>query len=71
MTQADVLALADSNLDKFLKESGFPEKYKAAGIKNDIKAGKYTVKDVAEYFGDANAVCSTPQPKAQSSLPLQ
>jgi photosystem II stability/assembly factor-like uncharacterized protein len=55
MTQADVLALADSNLDKFLKESGFPEKYKASGIKNDLKAGKYTVKDVAEYFGDANA----------------
>lgn len=55
MSQAEVIALADSNLDKFLKGSGYPEKYKAAGVKTDLQAGKYTVKDLAEYFGDANA----------------
>jgi photosystem II stability/assembly factor-like uncharacterized protein len=55
MTQAEFLALADSNLDKFLKGNGYPEQYNAARVKADVKAGKYTAKDVAEYFGDANA----------------
>jgi photosystem II stability/assembly factor-like uncharacterized protein len=54
MRQEDFLKLADSKLDSFLDESGYPGKYKAAKVKEDLKAGIYTLKDVAEYFGDAN-----------------
>jgi photosystem II stability/assembly factor-like uncharacterized protein len=54
MKQEDFLKLEDSKLDSFLEESGYPDQYKAAKVKADLREGRYTLKDVAEYFGDAN-----------------
>ncbi len=55
MEQAAFMALADSNLDKFIKGSGYPDKYTAKKVKEDLKAGKYSLKAVQDYLGDANA----------------
>lgn len=55
MDEAAFMALADSNLDKFLKGSGYPEKYTAKAVKAGLKAGKYSLKDISGYLGDANA----------------
>lgn len=54
MKQEDFLKLDDAKLDTFLDESGYPSQYKAAKVKADLREGSYTLKDVAEYFGDAN-----------------
>ncbi|MEM0997252.1 MAG: glycosyl hydrolase [Bacteroidota bacterium] len=50
----DFMLLENTRLDSFLRSAGYPEKYTAEGIKRDIEAGKYPLKAVAEYFGDAN-----------------
>ncbi|MGK7391890.1 MAG: WD40/YVTN/BNR-like repeat-containing protein [Candidatus Cyclobacteriaceae bacterium M2_1C_046] len=42
-------------LNKFLKEQGFPKKYTAERIKANVREGKYTPREIADYFGDANA----------------
>ena len=56
MSKADFLKLDDKKLDAFLKDNGFPKKYDAQLVKQEILEGKYTTKAIAEYFGsDANA----------------
>ncbi len=56
MTTAELQAIEDKKLDEFLKEQGFPKKYSAQVVKKDIREGKYTLRDMAQYFGgDANA----------------
>ncbi len=54
MNASEFLALEPTKLDSFLKDKGYPSKYKAAGLQDDVETGKITVKDIADYFGDAN-----------------
>lgn len=54
MTPQHLLDLEDEILEKFLKDKGYPEKYTVERLKQDIRQGKYSPKDVADYFGDAN-----------------
>ena len=54
MSNEEFLALSDSNMGEFLKQSGYPEKYDAKTVRADLKARKYSVSDLASYFGDAN-----------------
>ncbi len=51
-TREDVLKLDDKKLDEFLDDNGFPEKYDAARVKQEIRDGKYGPKAIATYFGD-------------------
>lgn len=56
MSTDDFLKLDDKKLDDLLKDSRFPQKYTAAKVKKDVRQGKYTPKEIANYFGaDANA----------------
>lgn len=63
LTQTDILEmdkkkflqLDDKELEKFLRDNGFPEKYTAARVKLDVREGKYEPKALSEYLGDANA----------------
>lgn len=56
MTAENFLKLDDKKLDELLKESRFPQRYNAARVKKDVRAGKYQPKAIAEYFGaDANS----------------
>lgn len=54
MTADHLLNLNDEQLNEFLKDNGFPEKYNADLIKKEIRQGKYEPLAIAEYFGDAN-----------------
>lgn len=56
MSKEDFFKLEDKKLDEFLKDNGFPKKYDARLVKDEIRKDKYTPKAIAEYFGaDANA----------------
>lgn len=50
----EFLALETAKLDSFLEGKGYPSKYNAKGLKQEVEDGKLDVKDVADYFGDAN-----------------
>ncbi len=54
MSKADFLGLEDKKLGEFLKKSGYPSKYDAKTVKQEITDGKYLPKALTEYFGDAN-----------------
>ena len=54
MDNATFLSLPNKKLDEFLEDEGFPDKYDAKKVKEEIKAGKYSPKALVEYFGDAN-----------------
>ncbi|MFA0962677.1 WD40/YVTN/BNR-like repeat-containing protein [Roseivirga sp. BDSF3-8] len=54
MTREEFMDLDTTRLNKFLKDQGFPEKYDAAKVRQEIRDGKYEIKALAEYFGDAN-----------------
>ncbi|NGP76326.1 glycosyl hydrolase [Balneolaceae bacterium YR4-1] len=55
MDKKDFQQLDDEELEKFLRDNGFPEKYTAARVKLDVQEGKYEPKALSEYLGDANA----------------
>jgi photosystem II stability/assembly factor-like uncharacterized protein len=56
MSKEDFLKIEDKKLDDFLKDNGFPKKYDAKIVKDEIRKDKYTPKAISEYFGaDANA----------------
>ena len=55
MTQEAFDALANDELESFLRDNGFPEKYTAKRVRADVGAGAYTLQDIANYSGDANA----------------
>ena len=52
---AQIQDLNHEDLESFLRDNGFPAKYTAKRVKADVKAGKYTATDIANYSGDANA----------------
>ncbi len=54
MAKADFLALNEADVDTFLQEKGFPEKYTAQKVKQEVKQGKYLPEALARYFKSAN-----------------
>lgn len=55
MTAQHLLDINNEMLNKFLRDQGFPKKYTADRIKSDVREGKYSPREIADYFGDANA----------------
>jgi photosystem II stability/assembly factor-like uncharacterized protein len=45
----------DSVLNSYLKQVGFPKKYSATQLKNEVKSGKLTPEKIADYTDNANA----------------
>ncbi len=61
LTKESFLALDDNKLDTFLKKNGFPEKYKAASVKEMVRTDKVKPTAVYDYLFDANtALFETP-----------
>lgn len=56
MSKQAFLALEDKKLNAFLKQNNFQEKYRAANLKNSVRAGSVQPKDIATYLEDANAL---------------
>ena len=56
MTLAELLALDDKKLTKYLKSNRFPKKYTAESVKKSIKDGSVQPKDLAKYLEDANTL---------------
>ena len=56
MSKADFLGLDDKKLNAFLRQNRFPSTYKAASVKQMVKAGKASAKDVALFLEDANSM---------------
>ncbi|MCC6460127.1 MAG: glycosyl hydrolase [Saprospiraceae bacterium] len=55
ISAADFQKLPDEKLDDFLKDNGFPEKYSAKKIKDQVQKGKITPQTLVEFLEDANA----------------
>jgi len=61
LTREGFLALDDAKLDSFLKKNGFPEKYKAASVKEMVRSEKLKPTAVYDYLLNANtALFETP-----------
>lgn len=61
LTKEAFLALNDNKLDSFLADNNFPEKYKAASVKELVKSDKIKPTAVYDYLFDANtALFETP-----------
>lgn len=61
LTREGFLALDDAKLDSFLKKNGFPEKYKAASVKEMVRSEKLMPTAVYDYLLNANtALFETP-----------
>ena len=56
MTMDVFMALDNVKLDKFLKENGFQEKYRAQNVKQMVRSGNVQPKDLASYLEDANSM---------------
>ena len=56
MNNQTFLALENSDINKFLDNYDFPEKYNAVDIKKDVKAGKVKPLDLVIYTEDANSL---------------
>ncbi len=54
--QEAFLKITDKDLNDFLDRHNFPNKYNAADIKKDVKAGKIKPSDLVAYLEDANAM---------------
>ena len=55
MEMQDLLKLKDEELDAFLKDNKFPEKYTAEVVKEMVRSGKIKVADIGRYLDNANA----------------
>ena len=49
------LALSDAKIDDYFADNGFPEKYSAKSVKEDLKADKIKVQDIYLYTKNGNA----------------
>lgn len=56
MSSSDFLELEDKKLNTFLKSNGFQEKYRAANVKQLIRAGTAKPTDIAKYLENANSL---------------
>jgi photosystem II stability/assembly factor-like uncharacterized protein len=54
MAKEDFSKLNEADLDSFLLKSGFPSKYKAKLVKEDVQKGKYLPSALSNYFKNAN-----------------
>ncbi|WP_224997720.1 YCF48-related protein [Cesiribacter sp. SM1] len=54
MSRDQFLQLPDDQLQKFLKENRFPEKYTAQRVKQEVRENRYQPRALAEYLGNAN-----------------
>ena len=54
ITKEAFLALNDSQIDDYLAENGFPEKYSAKSLKEDLKTDKIKVQDIYLYTKNGN-----------------
>lgn len=50
----DVVDMENKKLERFLRNSGYPARYTAVRVKQDLKNGVYEPRDIAEYFSDAD-----------------
>lgn len=51
----DFLSLNNEELNQFLRRNGFPTKYTAIRVKEDIRTSTYPPSALADFLGDANA----------------
>lgn len=49
ITKDEFLALSDATINEYLEENGFPEKYTAKSLKEDLKADKIKIQDIYLY----------------------
>ncbi len=56
MSVSTFLELKDVQLDKFLKDNNFQEKYKAQNVKEMVRSGAVKPMDLAAYLEDANSL---------------
>ena len=56
MSKSEFLALDNGKLNKFLKRSGFQEKYRADNVKNMVRSDVAKPEDLAKYLEDANSM---------------
>ena len=56
MSKDNLLALSDKKLNRFLKQNGFHEKYRAANVKQLVRSGNVKPIDLAHYLEDANSL---------------
>jgi len=55
MDRGSFETLDEEKLDGYLREHGFPAKYTAKVVKEQVRKGKYKPSALADYLGDANA----------------
>ena len=55
MTPKAFLMLSNKEIDTYLKENGFHEKYRAENLKNQVRNGQIKPADLATYLEDANS----------------
>ncbi|AZQ43090.1 WD40/YVTN/BNR-like repeat-containing protein [Nonlabens ponticola] len=55
MSRNEFMALENDKLNKFLKQNGFQEKYRAENVKNMVSNGAAQPADLALYLEDANS----------------
>ena len=56
MSKDNLLVLSDKKLNRFLKQNGFQEKYRAANVKQLVRSGNVKPIDLAHYLEDANSL---------------
>ena len=56
MSSSSFLKLEDKELNDFLKNNGFQEKYRAANVKQMVREGSVKPQDLASYLEDANSM---------------
>lgn len=56
MSRENFLKLADKELNDFLKNNGFQEKYRAANVKQMVREGSVQPNDLVSYLEDANSL---------------
>lgn len=54
MTKEDFLKIDDKDLDSFLEENDFPEKYNSKSVKELIRNEKYKPQDISNYLDNGN-----------------
>ena len=70
MDASEFLALDTAKLNVFLKDNGFPKKYDALKVKEEVRSGKYTPRALAEYFGDANKALFDTKVRGAEIIPI-
>ncbi|MEL0201193.1 MAG: glycosyl hydrolase [Flavobacteriaceae bacterium] len=56
MSKAAFLALSNKDLNNYLRQNGFQEKYRAENVKNLVRQDKVAPKELATYLEDANSI---------------